>query len=58
MKIGMTVEPFKGISYKKIVFLLKVVGLDHLEINMTTIPQVDDFVKNLGKFTTTFHLPI
>lgn len=58
MKIGMTVEPFKRVSINKILFLLRVIGLDHLEINTTIIHKVDEFIQGLKKITTTFHLPL
>ncbi len=58
MKIGMTIEPIKGMSLKQILFLLRRIGLDHLEVNATIIPRVNEFVKSIKKFTTTFHLPI
>ncbi|NHK32862.1 MAG: sugar phosphate isomerase/epimerase [Asgard group archaeon] len=58
MKIGMTFEPFRGVSIKKILFLLRVVGLDHLEINPTILHRFDEFIPGLKKTTTTFHLPL
>ncbi len=58
MKLGMTLEPFRGMSVKQVVPLLRLLDLDHFEINMTMIPKVDEFVKSLHKKTTTFHLPI
>ncbi len=58
MKLGMTLEPFKGMAIQQVVPLLKLLDLDHFEINMTMIPKVDEFVRSLGKKTTTFHLPI
>jgi sugar phosphate isomerase/epimerase len=58
MKIGMTFEPFKGVSIKTILFILRVVGLDHLEINPTILHRIDEFIQGLKKTTTTFHLPL
>ncbi|NHJ33254.1 MAG: hypothetical protein FK732_10345, partial [Asgard group archaeon] len=58
MKLGMCLEPFKGMSVQQVLPLLRLLDLDHFEINMTMIPEVDDFVKGLHKKTTTFHLPI
>ncbi len=58
MKIGMTIEPIKGVSIKKILFLLQIIGLNHLEINTTIIPMVSELIQGLRKTTTTFHLPI
>ena len=58
MKLGMTLEPFRGMSVKQVVTLLRMLDLDHFEINMTMIPKVNEFVKGLHKKTTTFHLPI
>jgi sugar phosphate isomerase/epimerase len=58
MKIGMTFVPFRGVSIKKILFLLRVVGLDHLEINPTILHRYDEFIQGLKKTTTTFHLPL
>jgi len=58
MKLGMTLEPFRGMSVKQVVPLLRLLDLDHFEINMTMIPKIDEFVKSIHKKTTTFHLPI
>ncbi|NPE07825.1 MAG: sugar phosphate isomerase/epimerase [Asgard group archaeon] len=54
----MTLEPFRGMSVKQVVPLLRLLDLNHFEINMTMIPKIDEFVKSLHKKTTTFHLPI
>ena len=51
MKLGMTLEPFKGMSVKQVLPLLRLLGLDHFEINMTMIPKVDDFVKKINWYT-------
>ncbi len=58
MKLGMTLEPFRGMSVKQVVPLLRLLDLDHFEINMTMVPKIDEFVKSIHKKTTTFHLPI
>jgi sugar phosphate isomerase/epimerase len=58
MKFGMTLEPFRGMSVRQVVPLLRLLDIDHFEINMTMIPKIDQFVKGLHKKTTTFHLPI
>jgi sugar phosphate isomerase/epimerase len=58
MKLGMTLEPFKGMTIQQVVPLLRLLDLDHFEINMTMIPRVEEFVKSLHRKTTTFHLPI
>ncbi|MCE7745597.1 MAG: sugar phosphate isomerase/epimerase [Candidatus Heimdallarchaeota archaeon] len=54
----MTLEPFRGMSVKQVVPLLRLLDLDHFEINMTMIPKIDEFVKSIHKKTATFHLPI
>ena len=58
MKFGMTLEPFKGITVKQLMFLMRLLKLDHLEINFTMIPVAEEFIENLRKITTTFHMPI
>lgn len=58
MKFGMTLEPFRGMSLQQVIPLLRLLDLDHFEINMTMIPHVEEFVKGLHKKTSTFHLPI
>ncbi|NHJ04260.1 MAG: sugar phosphate isomerase/epimerase [Candidatus Heimdallarchaeota archaeon] len=54
----MTIEPFKGITVKQLLFLMRLLKLEHLEINFTMIPEIVEFEANLRKITTTFHLPI
>ncbi len=58
MKVGMTIEPFKGMALKQEIFLVRIMNLDHLEVNYTILPRIDEFTSKLGKMTTTFHLPI
>lgn len=58
MKIGMTIEPFKGVNIKKVTSWMRLIQIDHLEINRRIIPFVDEFSNELGRTTTTFHLPI
>lgn len=58
MKIGMTVEPFEGISAGNLIPLAKAIALDHVEINVNSISDVEKIIENLGKLTTTFHMPI
>ena len=58
MIFGMTLEPFKGITVKQLMFLMRLLKLGHLEINFTMMPVVKEFVENLGNTTTTFHMPI
>jgi len=58
MKIGMTLEPFKGITVKQLLFLMRLLKINHLEINFTMIPEIVEFETNLRNTTTTFHLPI
>ena len=58
MKLGMTIESFEGISAGKLVSLARIIMLDHIEINVRIIPDVEEVINNLGKMTTTFHLPI
>ncbi|NHJ47256.1 MAG: sugar phosphate isomerase/epimerase [Asgard group archaeon] len=57
MKIGMTVEPVKGVPIKQLLMLLRIVGLDHFEVNTTMMERVDEFANCLKKTPTTFHLP-
>jgi len=58
MKFGMTLEPFKGMSIQQVLPLLRLLDLDHFEVNLNMIPKIKEFVKGLHKKTTTFHLPI
>ena len=58
MKIGMTVEPFEGISASNLIPLAKAIALEHIEINVNSMSDVDKIIENLGKLTTTFHMPI
>lgn len=58
MKFGMTIEPFRGMSVQQVIPLLRLLDIDHFEINMTMLPHIDEFVKGLHRKTTTFHLPI
>jgi len=58
MKIGITIEPYKGIPAGTLLSFAKAISLDHVEINVNIMPGISDFIANLGKLTTTFHLPI
>lgn len=58
MKIGMTIEPFEGLSVGNLIPLAKAIALDHVEINVNSISGVEEIIENLGKLTTTFHMPI
>lgn len=58
MRIGITVEPFAGISAGNLIPFAKAIALDHVEINVKSIPDIGKIIDNLGKLTTTFHMPI
>jgi len=58
LKIGVTIEPYAGISADKLVTFAKAIALDHVEININSMKDVEGIIANLGKLTTTFHLPI
>ncbi|MHA1213651.1 MAG: sugar phosphate isomerase/epimerase family protein [Candidatus Heimdallarchaeota archaeon] len=58
MKIGITIEPFEGISADTLLSFGKAIALDHVEINVNIVPDIEGFVKGIDKLTTTFHLPI
>lgn len=58
MKIGITIEPYEGITAGDLVPFAKLIKLDHVEVNERIIPDITGVIENLGKLTTTFHLPI
>ena len=59
MKIGITIEPYQGISPGDLLGFAKAISPDHVEINVRIIPEAKGFIENLGgKMTTTFHMPI
>lgn len=58
MKIGITIEPYEGITAGDLVPFAHAIKLDHIEVNERIIPDVVGVIDNLGKLTTTFHLPI
>lgn len=59
MKIGITLEPYQGISAGDLLGFAKAIALDHVEINVRILPDAKGFIENLGKkMTTTFHMPI
>lgn len=58
MKVGITIEPFKGMDFEDLMMLLKLLGLDHIEINQMIIPKIQQLTESLNGMTTTFHLPI
>ena len=58
MKIGITIEPYQGISAGNLLSFAKAISLDHVEINVNIMPGVKGFIENLGDLTTTFHMPI
>ena len=58
MKLGMTLEPFKGVTVKKLLLLMHLLSVEHLEINFTMMDYIEGFSKHLDRITTTFHLPI
>ena len=58
MKIGITIEPYQGIPAGQLVPFARTISLDHIEINERIIPDIEGVIQNLGKLTTTFHLPI
>ena len=58
MKVGMTVEPFKGMSLEQVVRLLKMINTEHIEVNYTIMSRINELTKGIGDITTTFHLPI
>jgi len=58
MKIGITIEPYEGIPAGQLVPFARTISLDHIEINERIIPDIEGVIKNIGKLTTTFHLPI
>jgi len=58
LKIGVTIQPYEGISAANLVTFVKTIELDHVEVNVHIMPGVNEFVSNLGKLTTTYHLPI
>ncbi|MEA2071398.1 MAG: TIM barrel protein [Asgard group archaeon] len=58
MKLGMTIQPFKGIPASKFIPFARVASLDHLEINPKILPEIPEILPKLKPYTTTFHLPI
>jgi len=58
LKIGFALEPIRGLPLDTIILLLKKTLLEHFEFNWRIMPKIDRVVKNLGRTTTTFHLPI
>jgi sugar phosphate isomerase/epimerase len=58
MKLGLTLEPFSGISTTQLLSFAKLLKIDHIEINIRSIPEIEELCNDLGKITTTFHLPI
>ena len=58
MKLGLTIEPYQGISAGNLLSFAHAITLDHVEINVNSIPDIKGIIENLGKLTTTFHLPI
>lgn len=58
MKIGITIEPYQGIPAGQLVPFARTISLDHIEINERIIPDIEGVIQNIGKLTTTFHLPI
>lgn len=59
MKLGITIEPVKGLAVKELIRLARLLEFDHIEFNKRMIPFVDEeIIAKLGKITTTIHLPI
>ncbi|HUT81110.1 MAG TPA: TIM barrel protein [Candidatus Bathyarchaeia archaeon] len=58
MKMGMTIESYEGMPAGTLLIFAKALSLNHIEINVRIIPEIEEFIAKLGKFTTTFHLPI
>ncbi|MBN1330693.1 MAG: sugar phosphate isomerase/epimerase [Candidatus Heimdallarchaeota archaeon] len=58
MKIGITIEPYEGIPARILLSFAKTISLDHIEINVNIMPDIEGFITKIGKLTTTFHLPI
>jgi len=58
MKIGITIEPFAGISTDNLIPFARAILLDHVELNINCMNDIKGIIANLGKLTTTFHLPI
>ncbi|MBK5112942.1 MAG: sugar phosphate isomerase/epimerase [Candidatus Heimdallarchaeota archaeon] len=58
MKIGVTIEPYEGIAAGHLVLFAKIIELDHIEINVNILPEIDGVLENLDYLTTTFHMPI
>ncbi|MBD3191686.1 MAG: hypothetical protein GF308_13645 [Candidatus Heimdallarchaeota archaeon] len=59
MKLGITIEPVKGLAVNELFRLARLLEFDHIEFNKRMISHVNKGVKaKLGKITTTFHLPI
>ncbi len=58
MKIGITIEPYQEISAGHLVPFAHAIELDHIEINVNIIPDIEGVLEKLGKLTTTYHLPI
>jgi sugar phosphate isomerase/epimerase len=58
LKIGFALEPIRGLPLDTIIYLLKKTLLEHFEFNWRIMPRIDRVIKNLGRTTTTFHLPI
>ena len=58
LKIGFALEPIRGLPLDTIILLLKKTLLEHFEFNWRIMPKIDRVIKNLGRTTTTFHLPI
>jgi len=58
MDIGITVEPYKGISASELLNLVSKIGMNYIEINVTILPTLEECIPLLQKFRVGFHLPI
>ena len=58
MDIGITVEPYKGISAHDLLKLVSKIGMNYIEINVTILPTLKECIHLLQDFRVGFHLPI
>lgn len=58
VRIGFTIEHFKGISPAVLISLSRLLGLEFVEITRSAFDDVDRVIRNLKGIRTGFHLPL
>jgi sugar phosphate isomerase/epimerase len=59
MKLGLSIEPLRGVAVKQIIFAAKyLLRVNHLEYSIRILPFANNIAKHMNGLSSTIHLPI